>query len=104
MKRISVSELRQDSYVDAPVYLDEAFILLSPDIPMTEQLIERLKRWGYKAVLSDGQIAEAPAHTNTGTAATTASVLDMDIKEKQQMEEAKTVSYTHLTLPTICSV
>ena len=94
MKRISVSELRQDSYVDAPVYLDEAFILLSPDIPMTEQLIERLKRWGYEAVLSDGQIAEAPAHTNTGTAATTSSVLDMDIKEKQQMEEAKKLYYS----------
>ena len=94
MKRISVSELQQDSYIDAPVYLDEAFILLSPDTPMTEELIERLKRWGYETVLSDGQIAEGPAHNNTGTTATTASVLDMDIKEKLQMEEAKKLYYS----------
>jgi len=94
MKRISVSELQQDSYIDAPVYLDEAFILLSPDTPITEELIERLKRWGYEAVLSDGQIAEAPAYNNTGTASATASVLDMDIKEKLQMEEAKKLYYS----------
>jgi len=94
MKRISVSELRQDSYIDAPVYLDEAYILLSPDTPITEQLIERLKRWGYEAVLSDGQIAETPSHANTGSAAATSSVLDMDIKEKQQMEEAKKLYYS----------
>jgi len=94
MKRISVSELRQDSYIDAPVYLDEAYILLSPDTPITEQLIERLKRWGYEAVLSDGQIAETPAHANTESAAATSSVLDMDIKEKQQMEEAKKLYYS----------
>jgi HD-GYP domain-containing protein (c-di-GMP phosphodiesterase class II) len=94
MKRISLSELQQDSYIDAPVYLDEAFILLSPDTPMTEELIERLKRWGSEAVLSDGQIAEVPAYNNTGTTATTASVLDMDIKEKLQMEEAKKLYYS----------
>jgi len=94
MKRISVSELQQDSYIDAPVYLDEAFILLSPDTPITEELIERLKRWGYEAVLSDGQIAEAPAYNNTGTASATASVLDIDIKEKLQMEEAKKLYYS----------
>ena len=94
MKKISVSELQQDNYIDAPAYLDEAYILLSPDTPLTDELIERLKRWGYEAVLSDGQIAEAPAHSNTGTAATTASVLDMDIKEKLYMEEAKKLYYS----------
>ena len=94
MKTVSVLDLQQDSYFDAPVYLDETFILLSPDTPVTVELIERLKRWDYDTVLSDGQAAEAPAHMSSGAATTTSSVLDLDIKEKQQMEEAKRLYYS----------
>ncbi len=93
MKEISVSELQEDSYFDSPVYLDEAFVLLSPDTPLTEQLIQRLKNWGYERVLSDGTLSEAPAYISSGAATTSSSVLDMDIKDKQDIVDAKKLYY-----------
>jgi HD-GYP domain-containing protein (c-di-GMP phosphodiesterase class II) len=100
MKTFSITDLKPDSYFDSPVYLDDAFILLSPDTPLTEELIQRLKRWGYEAVLSEGQLGDAPAYVSSGAAATAASVLDMDIKDKQQIEEAANLYYSlaNLTL------
>jgi putative nucleotidyltransferase with HDIG domain len=93
MKEIPVSELQPDSYFDSPVYLDEAFILLSPDTPLSDELIQRLKIWGYERVLSDGKLSEAPAYISSGAATTTSSVLDVDIRDKQQMEDAKKLYY-----------
>ncbi|MBN2553019.1 MAG: HD domain-containing protein [Spirochaetales bacterium] len=93
MKEISVSELQTGDYFDSPVFLDDAFILLSPDTPVTEELIQRLKQWGYENVLCDGRVAQAPAYTSSGAAATAVSVLDMDIREKQEIEEARKLYY-----------
>jgi len=93
MKEISVSELQADNYFDSPVYLDEAFILLSPDTPLTEELIQRLKSWGYETVLSDGELSGAPAYISSGATTTTSSVLDVDIRDKQQLEDAKKLYY-----------
>jgi putative nucleotidyltransferase with HDIG domain len=93
MREISVAELQAGSYFDAPVYLDGAFVLLSPDTPLTEELIERLKSWGYEKVVTDGAISEAPAYISSGAATTAASVLDMDIKDKQDIVDAKKLYY-----------
>jgi putative nucleotidyltransferase with HDIG domain len=93
MKEIPVSELQEGNYFDAPVFLDEAFVLLSPDTPLTDDLIQRLKNWGYEKVLSNGTLSDAPAYISSGAAATASSVLDMDIREKQQNEEAKKLYY-----------
>jgi putative nucleotidyltransferase with HDIG domain len=93
MKEISVLQLQEGNYFDSPVYLDEAFILLSPDTPLTDELIQRLKNWGYEKVLSDGTLSDAPAYISSGAATTASSVLDMDIRERQQIEEAKKLYY-----------
>jgi putative nucleotidyltransferase with HDIG domain len=93
MKEISVLELQPDSYFDSPVYLDESFILLSPDTPISEELVQRLKSWGYEKVLSEGQITEAPAYGSSGAAADSTSLLDVDIREKQQIDESRKLYY-----------
>lgn len=94
MKEISVLELQEGNYFDAPVYLDEAFILLSPDTPLSEGLIQRLKHWGYEKVFSDGSLSEAPAYISSGAATTASSVLDMDVRDKQEIGDAKKLYYS----------
>lgn len=94
MKQISVLELQPENYFDSSVYLDEAYILLSPDTPLSTELIQRLKQWGYEKILCDGDITDTPASVSSGAATTATSVLDMDIKEEQQMEEAKKLYYS----------
>jgi putative nucleotidyltransferase with HDIG domain len=94
MKEISITELQPDNYFDSSVFLDKAYILLSPDTPLNEELIQRLKQWGYEKVWSHGQLSDTPANISSGAATTAPSVLDMDIKEKQQIEDAKKLYYS----------
>ena len=87
MKSLPLSELREKLYFDAPVYVDEGYILLSPDVPMSQDLLARLARWGYETVYCDGNQVDAPAHSGTTVAAK--STLELDIQESQQMEQAR---------------
>jgi HD-GYP domain-containing protein (c-di-GMP phosphodiesterase class II) len=87
MKRLPLSELRENQYFDAPVYLDEGYILLSPDVHTPQELRERLARWGYEEVFCDGNPAEAPARS--GPTAAAKSSLELDVQERQQMEQAR---------------
>ena len=49
-----------------PIYLDEKFILLSPEIAVPEDLVARLSHWGFDQVFSEGQITAEPAATVRG--------------------------------------
>jgi hypothetical protein len=40
MKRLPLSELHENQYFDAPVYLDEGYILLSPDVHTPKNIDE----------------------------------------------------------------
>jgi putative nucleotidyltransferase with HDIG domain len=93
MKEISALDLQPDNYFDSAVFLDEEYILLSPDTPLTAELIQRLKSWGYDKVLSEGTLSAAPAYISSGAATTASSVLDMDVRDKQEIEDAKKLYY-----------
>jgi HD-GYP domain-containing protein (c-di-GMP phosphodiesterase class II) len=54
MKKVSIGSLKIDSYINKPVYLDEKYILLSPDVPVSRECIQRLQKWDYKEVITDG--------------------------------------------------
>ena len=60
MKELPVSELKVQTYFTEPVYLDDGYILLAADVPITTDLINRLGKWGYRTVLTDGEPAESP--------------------------------------------
>ena len=55
MNEIPVNRLMAQTYFTEPLYLDDGYIILSPDIPVTASLIRRLGTWGFRTVLSDGQ-------------------------------------------------
>jgi len=54
MNKVSIENLKLDSYINQPVYLDEEYILLSPDVSIYSDLIKRLKKWDYETVKTDG--------------------------------------------------
>jgi HD-GYP domain-containing protein (c-di-GMP phosphodiesterase class II) len=97
MKKLPLSELREKLYFDAPVYLDEGYILLSPDVRTPQELLARLERWSYDSVYCDGNPVEAPTHAAPTVAAK--SALELDVEESRQMERARKlyfalISYT----------
>ena len=96
MKQIPLNELRENMYFDAPVFLDEGYILLSPDVQTAPELLQRLERWGFDGVYCEGNSVEAPAHLSGATSAAVKSMLELDIKEKEQMQGARDLYFSLL--------
>lgn len=92
MKKVLVDNLPDNSYISQPVYLDEKFIILSPEIPVQEDLKKRLKDWEYQEVFTDGiQVHSLDLETaaaGDGTSAP-ASNLETSIKEKSLQDKAQ---------------
>ena len=88
MKKVSVNQLQENTYIDAPVYLDGKFILLSPEIALYSQLIERLKKWNYEQVYTDGLPTQAPPLAEGSSSLPAESILDQDIKENESKQKA----------------
>jgi HD-GYP domain-containing protein (c-di-GMP phosphodiesterase class II) len=93
MRELPVGELKEDTYFDAPVYLDDRYILLSPEIRVTTELVDRLKRWGFENVRTDGTRAEAPSHVRAAGTRDAPSILDQDIRERKNLERARKLYY-----------
>lgn len=56
MNAIPFKELVPDTYYSSPVFLDETYILLTPETPMTAALINRLAEWEIRELYSDGYL------------------------------------------------
>ena len=88
MKSVTTAALLPDSFFDAPVYLDSGFILAGPDIRITQGLIDRLKKWQYTTVMTDGSPVDRPSYLTQGAGGAKMTSLDEDIKERQKVEES----------------
>jgi len=53
LKTIPVQTLKPNSLLSGTAYLDEGFILMTPETPVTEDLLGLLRTWGYREVLSE---------------------------------------------------
>ena len=60
MKRIPYTELQQGYYCDKPLWLDESFTLLAPNMPITQTLLQHLRNWGYNEVFTNGILSDNP--------------------------------------------
>lgn len=89
MNKISIESLPEGKFIDEPVYLDNKYILLSPDIEVTQELKSLLGKWKYKIVYSDGTPQDAPPINREIAGKGEISLLDKSIKEQ---EEEKAVS------------
>lgn len=86
MKKVTVNQLQADTYIDAPVYLDQKYILLSPETPISKELLDRLEKWNYEQVLTDGLPSDAPP--SSGGVSSETSMLDQDIKDHEAEKQA----------------
>ncbi len=91
MNKIARSELLDGHFLTSETFLDEKYILLSPEIPVSEALIERLKRWNFDHVLSEGSVTEdAPAVSGVVSSADEAplAAIDQGRQDAEQLKKA----------------
>ncbi len=88
MNAIQTGTIPTGKYFSRPVFLDESFILLSPETPMTDELKVRLEKWGFATVQSAGELLDAPA---VGTIDNEAPLvaLDKDLRDAETLKEAR---------------
>jgi HD-GYP domain-containing protein (c-di-GMP phosphodiesterase class II) len=90
MNGIPVSSLSMNGYFDQPVFLDEKYILLTPDSPVTDELIKRLKKWKYNEVFTEGRAKDVPSYlSGADNTSITSQTLDQDIHEREDMSAAR---------------
>ena len=58
MNGVPVKDLRPDDYYNAPVFLDDDYILLTPETPVTKQLVTALQEWDFRQLRSEGTPGE----------------------------------------------
>ena len=90
MKSFPVVNLESDCYFTERAYLDDNYILLSPETPVTGKLINRLKRWKFDQIRSNGTLVDAPTVSEATTAEGTSLSIDQDVREQSLLNEAQT--------------
>jgi HD-GYP domain-containing protein (c-di-GMP phosphodiesterase class II) len=56
MTAIPLKDLKADTYYDAPVFIDDSYIILTPETPVTVALIHRLAEWEIREVYTSGKL------------------------------------------------
>jgi len=88
MNKIPLTNIIDGIVFESPVYLDKNYILLTPEIPVTESLRKDLINWEYRELLTDGPIVGKES-MNTGENKIPSAFLDHDAKEKEGIKKAK---------------
>ena len=89
-----VSTVEPGKYFTMPAYLDDEFILTSPEVPVSEELINRLIAWGFEYILCDGSPSDkmtglSAASSTSTEGAPPAAMLENQFKEQAQFKEAE---------------
>jgi len=60
MNEIPTAELKAQHFFTNYAFLDGSYVLLSPETPVTQELINRLAKWEFRTVKSNGKPVDSP--------------------------------------------
>lgn len=90
MNRIHISSIEPGQYFTEPLYLDDRYILLSPETPISEELIARLTKWHFNTVLSEGAASDTAVTTDEADSGSGAT-LEQEVEETAIRKEVEKV-------------
>ena len=86
-KSIEIGNLEVDSPYEAPLWLDDDYLLLPSGIPAGASLLKNLRDWAYKKVWTDGSQISGSSPLAAG--ALSGAVLNNDAKETEGRRKAR---------------
>ncbi|MCL2759055.1 MAG: HD-GYP domain-containing protein [Treponema sp.] len=87
MNDFLVKQLKPNSYFTKPVYLDKAFIITAPEMPLTEELINILDKWSFKSVLSEGDSTADYSGSEPGGNAVSQDVSSIGLSQQSDADK-----------------
>lgn len=93
MEHVLVNGVEPGTYFDKQVYLDDRYILLSPETPFSEQLKNRLTRWGFDHVFTAGEQVDGSGAAPGAEAADEAPLISVEegVRENEALREVQEV-------------
>lgn len=88
MNKIPQKNIINGMVFESPVYLDKDYILLTPEIPVSDSLKQSLLKWDYQELETEGSIVGKESLT-TGDSKLASAYLDHDAKEKEGIKKAR---------------
>ena len=61
MKSVSARTIPDQKYFTATAFLDGKYVLLSPETPYSEALRQRLIKWGFEEIHTEGEVSDSAA-------------------------------------------
>jgi len=89
MNEFKVKEIKKNSFFTKTAFLDQGFIVLTPEMPFSEEVTGILEKWSFDAVYSDGEpqseyAGSADAVVSTSSSADLSQQIDSDGLEKAE--------------------
>lgn len=97
MNRIESKSLKEGMFFESPVFLNENYILLTPDIPVSKELISHLKKWGFSELQTEGSPIGRETAAQTSSSVAKGATLDQGIKDREGLARAQKF-YNELTV------
>jgi len=89
LKSIPVNTLKSGSLLSGAAYLDDNFILLSPETPVSEDLIRLLNTWGYSHIQSDETVTTKAAPVEGDVDSASGAVYQDGAEDAEAMVETQ---------------
>jgi len=77
MKEFKVKEIRKNSFFTKTAFLDQNFIVLTPEMPFTEDISSSLEKWSFNSIYSDGEPQSQYTGSNTDSGAYVGGPIDL---------------------------
>jgi len=89
MKEVDIKSLKPDIYYSAPVFIDKEYILTTPDIPLSSNIIEKLKKWQFSYIYTDGLESNKPVVATAETTGIQSTNLNEDLTVVEVRKETQ---------------
>lgn len=88
-KNIPIESIEPDSYFNAPLWLNENYLLVAGENLISAELLRNLSNWCYKEVWSEGTLVSGGINKETVEEAISGAVLNDDENERESMEQTR---------------
>jgi HD-GYP domain-containing protein (c-di-GMP phosphodiesterase class II) len=95
MKEFLVKDLQPNSFFSKTLYLDNAFVITAPEMPLAYEVIQILDKWSFKSLFSEGETRkeyvkkEAAASSSSSKVAEDVTVVLSQQSDSDKLEKAE---------------
>jgi len=87
MNRIPLKAMKKETYYEDEILLDKSYVLLTPDTPVTKELIKRLGEWQFSQIFTSGSTQFKESTSGASAGLLTTALLERLEKDKNKRKE-----------------